>query len=69
MPPPLCGGSSNLKFQAPKIASGVDGVLETAFCFFEDWSLGIGISAATRRWVADGTRTRNNQNHNLELYH
>jgi hypothetical protein len=21
------------------------------------------------RWVADGTRTRNNQNHNLELYH
>jgi hypothetical protein len=20
-------------------------------------------------WVADGTRTRNNQNHNLELYH
>jgi len=21
------------------------------------------------RWVADGIRTRNNQNHNLELYH
>ena len=27
------------------------------------WNLGFA------RWVADGTRTRNNQNHNLELYH
>jgi hypothetical protein len=27
------------------------------------WNLGFV------RWVADGTRTRNNQNHNLELYH
>ena len=24
---------------------------------------------ATERWVANGTRTRNSQNHNLELYH
>jgi hypothetical protein len=23
----------------------------------------------SQEWVANGTRTRNNQNHNLELYH
>jgi hypothetical protein len=32
------------------------------------WSLGSGIWNFVR-WVANGTRTRNNQNHNLGLYH
>jgi hypothetical protein len=29
----------------------------------------IGTRKSKIRWVADGTRTRNNQNHNLGLYH
>jgi hypothetical protein len=32
------------------------------------WSLRPGLWDL-EGWVADGTRTRNNQNHNLELYH
>ena len=32
------------------------------------WCLGFGIWSLRSR-VADGTRTRNNQNHNLGLYH
>ena len=34
-----------------------------------DLELGFGISRAARGRVTDGTRTRNSQNHNLELYH
>jgi hypothetical protein len=30
---------------------------------FAAWDLNV------QSWVADGTRTRNNQNHNLGLYH
>ena len=33
---------------------------------FGAWSLGLG---ACESRVVDGTRTRNNQNHNLGLYH
>ena len=29
----------------------------------------VELTFSSRRWVTDGTRTRNSQNHNLELYH
>ena len=59
MPRRLAAEIPNLRTQIPNIATIL---LEPGF-----WDLELRARGARR--VTDGTRTRNSQNHNLELYH